>query len=218
MSDQPSPRPRRPAQPPALSKESRFIGYLVLGFGLLAVITVIIIAVNGKSGDQSPQDETAAQLVQGLVDTPVSKPPAPKKELVFPRSPDVDESDMQGAWQAAIGRYTSVLQFNKGVYQIIMASPDPNAVRLYSSGTYKGLEDILVLTPKLDWPQPVSPEGKKITYDMLTRAPFPVIVLFDKGKMIWQNPPQSERRVLVPYKNPLLVDDKEHYIVWSKLD
>lgn len=227
MSDQPPSRPqpsrpqtKRPPQGkgrPALSYESRFIGYLVLGFGVLAVIAVVIIMLSGKSAEVKKED-VQQTLVPEMIDTQTAAPAKPKPELYFKREPDLDTADLKGAWQTSIGKFTAVVQFEKDVYQIILAQADPNAPRLYSSGTYKVLEDIVLLTPRLDWPQPLSPKGKIIPYEVITRAPFPLVVFIDGDKMLWQNPPPSEKRVLVPFKSPIFMDEKVDYVTWKKLD
>lgn len=137
--------------------------------------------------------------------------------MEFDRQPDIDESVLSGAWKTLIGNYTVVMQIEKGVYQIIMAQDDPGSERLYSLGTYKVLEDMVLLTPQLDWPQPLPPAGQNVRYRSLTRAPFPMVFTLYKDNLIWQNMPQSESRVVAPYRSPLLLDENLNYIVWQKL-
>lgn len=237
MSDQPPsvpPRPRPQGQRPSqkkqgLSHESRFIGFLVLGFGVLAVVAVAIIAFSGKKevankeSEGVPQEtaqlaEPPQELVSDMINTQAVAPQPPKPELFFKRDPDLDIGDMKGAWQATIGKYTAVVQLESDVYQVILAQPDPNAARLYSSGTYKVMEDVILFTPRLDWPEPTPAKGKSIPYEVLTRAPFPILAKIDGDKMMWQNPPQSERRVLVPYNSPLFMDENVDYVTWKKLN
>ncbi len=226
------PRPERPASTgkpsgqrlrrAPISHESRFIGYLVLGFGVLAVLTVVVLAMSGRSGlkTETPNSAAVKEISGGLsavlMPDPV-KPATPKKELYFKRQPDIAAASMEGDWQSMIGKYTAVLQLKGGVYQIILANADPAAARLYSQGTYKVQEDVLLLTPRLDWPKPATTQKTSVEYQPITRAPFPIIAAIQSGKMLWQNPPQSERRVLVPYKSPLLLNGEADYIVWQKL-
>ncbi len=199
-----------------MSPESRFVGYMVLGFGILAVIAVIILALGSRPDKDADEAKTQA-LAKELMEPPQVTPPPPKKELYFDREPDFDAAKMEGDWQAMVGKYTAVLQIKNGSYQIIMAQPDPNAPRIYSTGSYKVLEDIVMLTPRLDWPAPKTADST-VAYEILTRAAFPMLVAFDGGKLLWQHPPQSERRVLVGNNSPLFMSEDVHYIVWKKLD
>jgi hypothetical protein len=225
---------RRPQRPP-LSKESRFVGYLVLGFGVLAVVTVLLLAFGQKGPDVAsapqPEAENVATLTQDIQPVPqqtatpqsvpaVSPPPVivdtPKPELYYARQPDVDMRAMEGAWQSMIGEYTGVLQIQNGTYQIILATQRPNAPRLYSLGTYSTIEDIVTLTPRLDWPAPASQLGA--SYEVLTRAPFSLLVGMYKGRLLWQNVPHSEDRVLTVSRSPLFLDNSVNYIVWQKIN
>lgn len=212
---------RRPAPPPPPSRESRFIGYLVLGFGLLAVIAVLILAM-GKKDESSQAADAQKQTTTGdlraalSASTPRAVKP-PKQELFFERDADLNADRMHGNWQASIGRYTAVLQLRKDVYQLILASSDPNAPRIYSSGTYKVIEDIAMLTPNVDWPTPAVPQGRVVIYNKMTRAPFPVLVKFEGDQMLWQNVPASEKRVRGPYTSPLFMTEKVKVAFWKKL-
>lgn len=215
----------RPARKSVQSKESRFIGYVVLGFGVLAVITVLILAFGGRQASKTaevPEAKTetatnAQALIADLNTAPATIKAREKKELYFERDADLDAGDMEGDWQAAIGRYTAVLQIRKDVFQLILATPDPASPRLYSSGTYKVLEDIVLLTPRMDWPEPATAGGKAASYSKLTRAPFPVLARFDGDKMLWQNVPTSETRVLAPYTSPLFMSEDVGVAVWTRL-
>ena len=228
----PKPRPTapgngapRPKRRPTQSRESRFIGYLVLGFGVIAVIAVLILAF-GKTDvapDQdAPKPASASEIKADLGNSTrtITAPPAPapvKKDLFFERDADFDAGDMEGDWQATIGRYTAVLQIRKDVYQLILAGPNPNTPRFYSSGTMKVTEDIIMLNPRMDWPPPKAPAGKVIVYTKLTRAPFPVIAKFDDGKMLWQNVPQDEKRVSAPFTSPLFKSENVKLATWQHL-
>lgn len=221
-----------------MSKESRFIGYLVLGFGVVAVLAVLILAFSGggdpeeRAADPKVAQELVADMappvtsntpkasvpvlqIQPLPEAKPVLPVAPPKELYFKRDPDLSASDMEGTWQAAIGRYTAVLQMQRGAYQITYGQANPQAARLYSLGTYKVTEDMVELSPRFDWPAPASRSGAG--YEILTRSPFPVIAAMQGGRMLWQNPPQSEDRVVAPYKTPAIAGENVNYIVWQKL-
>ncbi len=203
-----------------MSRESRFIGYLVLGFGVLAVVAVLVLALGGgeaenNTRDTAQQSANARDLMSDLAAAPVQTQPAPVKDLFFERDADFDAGDMEGDWQASIGRYTAVLQIRKDVYQLILASPDPVAPRFYSSGTFKVIEDIIMLSPRRDWPAPKS--NGNVAYSQMTQAPFPVIARIEDGKLLWQNVPQSERRVTAPYTSPLFMSENVKLATWQKL-
>ena len=197
----------------------------MLGFGVLAVIAVLILAFGKDDAAPSPEAAKLAEqkptnardLMADLTDAPQSPKPVPKVDLFFERDADFAAGKMEGDWQSAIGRYTAVLQIREGVYQLILASTDPVAPRYYSSGTYKVIEDIVMLTPRMDWPAPASVGGKIIAYEKLTRAPFPVIARFDGGDMLWQNIPQAEKRVTAPYTSPLFMSEDVKLATWKRL-
>lgn len=208
------------------SPESRFIGYVVLGFGLLAVIAVLVLALGGRGSDNqdTQNDKASVQANAGDLRTDMSSRgqvaapvPETEKDLFFKRDKKFKAERMEGDWQAAIGRYTAVLQIRKDVYQLILAKTDPAAPRLYSTGTYTVNEDIITLTPQESWPAPASPKGRIIAYDKLTRAPFPVIARFDGDTLLWQNVPQDEKRVVAPYTSPLFMSEDVKVATWKKL-
>lgn len=224
----PRPRPqqqarRRPAPPPR-SAESKFIGYLVLGFGLIAVIAVLLLAFMGNNPDTDvaqPSQEQTKNISTNMEARFTAPPPIaskPKVELHFKRQPDFKAVQMEGNWQATIGTYTAVLQVNKNVYQIILVSnAQPGMPRFYSSGSYKVQEDMIVFTPRVDWPQPAT-QNKSIVYQRITRAPFSMISAFYEGKMLWQNLPPDETRVLRLANTPLFMSENVDYVVWQKMN
>ena len=241
MDNQPPPPKPRPAnankssgvyaQKKVVSRESRFVGYMVLGLGVVAVIAVLMIAASKFGGkqdaqplsqtpmsaqnnvvapnqlvdDKNLQARVAQDLLSGMkpvTATPVK--PVAKKELYFRREPDLNAPDIEGAWQTMISKSTAVLQMNGGTYQIVIADPKEYSRRLYSAGTYKVLEDIILLTPRLDWPAPQAPKGTDVNYAPITSAEFPVVAAIKSGKMLWQNPPSSETRIYVPRAMPCM--------------
>ncbi len=214
-------RPPREDKPP-MSKESKFIGFLVLGFGVLAIITVLILAFGGEKEvavsykKVEPVRNLAPELMPNKRAAAVKKATPKKDELLFKRNPDFDAAKMNGEWQAMIGKYTAVLQIDKNVYQVILATQDPMGTRVYSSGTFKVLEDLVMLMPRRDWPKPAS-ASKDIKYRSMTSAQIPVVAFFDGEEMIWQNPPKSEKRVLSPYKSPLMMSQDQEAILWKRL-
>jgi Na+-transporting methylmalonyl-CoA/oxaloacetate decarboxylase gamma subunit len=235
------------------SMESRFVGYMVLGFGVLAVVSVLLIAANrfgGKSETQTVQSATPQPVAEdaekkilppaavyqqnpalqnrvaddllGSLPKPFSaegkqykKPP--KSELYFDRQPNLKSESIEGAWQATISNNTAVLQISKGTYQIVMADPQQYSNRLYSSGVYKMVEDMIVLTPRMDWPAPNPPKNTDVKYSNITTAEFPVMAAVKGGNMLWQNPPSTETRLYVPRALALLPDVNQGYIVWKPI-
>lgn len=221
MSDQPPSQPRPRRRPPAKpsSRESRFIGYLVLGFGTLAVIAMLMIAFGG--GDETAQTQEQASLQKELssIEAPARASEEPEEDkLYLKRQKKIDEGDIQGGWQSMIGEYLAVLQIQKGSFQIIMALPDPQMPRKYFSGTYNILDDLIVLNPQLKWGEPKKPAGAKFSYSRLTSSGFPMVVGFENGNMVWQNTPQTEKRMYVPSRSPLLSLGGMDYIIWKKAD
>ncbi len=218
---QPQQNPRKRRRPPPPPKESRLIGYIVLSVGAIALISMLVIAFADRTAPPPDNAVPAKTLVPELMDLSNGPPPPQPQtdeDLKLDRQPAIDLAEIEGAWQAMVGDYTGVLQLQKGSYQIILANPDPVRARLYSSGTYKTLEDILVLTPRLDWPAPTSAQGTAVTYEVFTRGAFPVLVSRSGGKMTWQNPPQSEKRVVVPFKSPVMAVGHVDTVTWQRLE
>ncbi len=226
-----SPRRPRPSMPQ--SQESRFIGYLVLGFGLLAVAAVLILAFSGPGANldvAAPDEKQVQTLAADLSATPSLQQAAPSKPaqarvpertppntLVYKRQPGWSPEDIKGDWQAMIGKYTAVAQLDGSAYQIILASSDLQAARIYSSGTYIVTEDMITFTPQLHWNPPVSTPGVARGYEMLTRASFSMLGAFQQGRMLWQNVPQTEKRVYTSPTSPLFRSEPVDYVVWQKL-
>jgi hypothetical protein len=220
MTDQ-SPNPPRPRPRPApvsKSRESRFIGFLVLGFGALAVIAVLMMAFSGPDAVPLTQEQEVLSKELAAVESPSAPAQVAQQKPVLKRQKKISESDMQGGWQAVIGDYLTVLQIQKGAFQIIMALPDPQMPRKYFSGTYTILDDMIVMKPVFKWGEPKKPAGSTITYSRLTSSSIPMIVGFDRGNMVWQNVSQDETRIYVPLRSALLAGSDQDYIVWKKTD
>lgn len=206
-----------------MSAESRFIGYVVLGFGILAVVAVLMLAFMGRTPEtkvvQQP-DPQKTEAIAGksipLIKPPKPIPPPPEYTSPFKRQPEFNKDDLDGNWQTMIGKYTSVLQMNKGVYQVILAGDNPKTPRYYSSGTYKVIEDIIVFEPQLDWPPPITKTGRD-NYQTITLAPFNMMTALKDGKLLWANIPPNENRASRIVQPPLFMSEDVDYVVWAPI-
>lgn len=218
-----------------VSGESRFIGYIVLGFGVLAVIAVGVLAFSGRedlsvpAGTQAPvpaanalkkaASNTARDMEADLRDKAptISVEKIERKDLYFKRQPNIAAASVEGSWQSRIGKKTVVLKMSGGTFQIVISPDGQQNLRIYSSGTYKKTEDILVFTPDKKWTPPAVPQGQPLYYQPLTQAVFPVIAALESGKMLWQNPPPQEKRVYAPASMVLIGPQDQPYVVWQKM-
>lgn len=207
----PMPRPLTPAQ-------SQMVGYAVLGVGILAAISVLIMAFRGgvDTGGPEPDPQVTASLQQDISRQEQAVPATVAKEskLALKRQ-KISAGSLSGGWKALIGDYMAVLQMDNGAYQVILASADPVVPRLYSSGSYTMIDDIIVLSPRSDWKAPTPPAGSSIEYERLTRGDYAMVVGFQDGAMVWQSVPSSETRVSYS-RSPLLLEQGRDYIVWKK--
>lgn len=217
------PRPRPKANTGPQSRESKFIGYIVLAFGVLAVVAVLMLAFMGRAPnmDVPAPDVKKAEAISAkstaLIQAPKVIPEKKEYTLPFERQPGFDKASMDGNWQTMIGMFTSVLQMNQGVYQVILAGDDPYMPRYYSSGTYTVEEDIIKFEPNRKWPKPVTKSGGG-NYQTITRAPFNMMTAMYEGKMLWANIPPSEIRARRMAKPPLFMSEDVEYVVWTRIE
>lgn len=218
-----APRPRPKAKAPPPSPESKFIGYIVLAFGLLAVVAVLMLAFMGRSPDTdvAVPDVKKTEAIRGnstaLIQAPKVIPEKRVYNLPFKRQPDFNKASMDGNWQTMIGIFTSVLQMNQGVYQVILAGDDPYMPRYYSSGTYTVEEDIIKFEPQRSWPKPITKSGGG-NYQVITRAPFNMMTAIYDGKMLWANIPPDEIRAVRIAEPPLFMSESVDYVVWTRIE
>lgn len=210
------PRPMTPQQ-------SQIVGYIVLGVGIIAALSVLILAFRGmSSGDPinvpEPSPQVAESLQKDIEREPIraaTPPPAPQQPKLALKRQKISAGNVAGGWKALIGDHIAVIQMDKGAFQIIMAPAEPVVPRLYSSGTYTIVDDIITLRPRSDWKAPATPAGSSIRYERLTRGEYSMIVGFKDGAMIWQNVPDDEPRMSAA-RSPLLLEQDDDYIVWKK--
>lgn len=204
----------------------------MLGFGVLAVVAVLILALGGRGANDAPDADTVEALQAEMAASPQEREPAPEQAapapaaaptrpyentVQFPRQKKIEPEAIAGSWQTAIGRYTAVAQMNEGRFQIIIAAPEPQAPRIYSSGTYRVFDDIVEFTPQAHWPAPTPPPGLSLSYNQLTQASFSFVVTFRGGRMVWQNAPSSERRVYTTLRSPLFMTEDVNFVAWQKM-
>lgn len=221
----PGQKRRRPPVPGAMSRESRFVGYLVLGFGFLAILAVLIIALGGESDvetNATPRDPALAASLQTDIEKnePEARsdtPPTPSEKLVLDRQRNLNASKIEGSWQANIGPYVGVAQMEKGSYQVILAEPGTERARLYSSGVYRIVDDMLMFTPRLDWGAPKVPKGSNFRYQRMTAGRSSMIVGFHDGAMVWQHVPRDEQRERPHNRSAVILQGDLPYIVWKKV-
>lgn len=213
---------RKPMPRPMTPQQSQLVGYVVLGAGVLAVIGVLMLAFSGNAPTSVP--EPSPQVAESLQEDISRQTLAPNKSAAPPAQPKlvlkrqkVSAGSLTGGWKALIGDYIAVIQMDKGAYQVILAHADPVVPRLYSSGTYALMDDIITLSPRSDWKAPTPPAGSGIRYERLTRGDYSMIAGFKDGAMIWQNVPDDEKR-LSASRSPLLLEQDDDYIVWKKAD
>src|SRR5690606_14837172 len=112
----------RPRQ--TLSKRSELLGYLILGFGILAAVSVLIMALSGVNKDENLPDPVIAEQLQNDLSqnkAQVAVTTSEEQDLVLKRQKKININDLAGGWQARVGDYTGVMQMNKGLFQIILA-------------------------------------------------------------------------------------------------
>lgn len=171
--------------------------------------------------DSALQNRVAKDLMTGLA-APFSPDKnqykKPKTDgLYFARGGAITESDVAGRWQTIASNSTAVLELASGTYQIVMADPNNYSERKYSRGTYRFLDDMIVFEPHNEWPKPNPPKGTDVEYHTITASQFPAVVGFQRGYMLWQNAPQTERRVYIPRVLPILEDPAQGYLVWERM-
>lgn len=205
--------PVRRGQP--ASREAQWIGFLILGFGVLAVIAVGILAYNRFAKD-NPEREAVSELAKSIESARKQEQkepqnPAPQKPA-YKRQHSLQIKDIEGTWQTSLPDGQAVFQLEGRVYSMIVAFNDPRLNRFYSSGTYDIREDIVILEPRLDWQLPE--DG--FEYSTLAMSHFPVLISVQRGQMIWQIPPTGEG-IYVPPVHPFLRLTQDKTAVWKTL-
>jgi hypothetical protein len=206
------------------SPESRWIGFLVLGFGLMAVIAVGLLFMAQKA---PPAQESPAPAVdsvspapqatagkQNLTDSLQAIGTARKEEDETPALGKADARSIEGVWEARLNDGKAVIELKGGSYRLITDSNDEvSRQRYFSSGGYKVIEGgVLVLTPSAD---AAAPEDD-YTYNPIYLGEIPVVIGLREGRMVWLAP-GPEVRIFVPTIHPFLRLAPDGVAVWSPL-
>lgn len=214
--------------------DQNLVGYIVLGVGVLAVLGVVALAIYTRSASdeqtlveaRAKQERDAKeaglidQMKESVLNAPKAAPPPQEKprESYFNRQPDIQLAEIKGAWKANMGDYVAFLDLQDDVYQIVIVNTKTPVKRVYSRGVYTLYQDILLFIPRTNWPPPAPPAGDpSVFYEQLIQSEFPLLVAMQKGNMLWQNPPQSEKRVSAPRRSPVFMTNDIRYVVWRRM-
>lgn len=228
---------RKPGQTPRrapMSAQSKWVGVVVLGFGVVAVAATIMLALHVRNGAPSAADkpspeeiaqqekEDMTQSLQSMKSEPLEEK-QPEVQVSAERQKKIKEKDIVGLWQTKIDGGKAVLQIENGIYRIIVSFDNKNLERRFSNGTYRMIGDILVLSPRSDWGAPEDKNNPDAAnnYRALTGSDFPVLVSRQGGKTIWMGANDAEdipSDVYVPNINPFLTLIQSGVAVWEPLD
>ncbi len=199
--------------------KSNVPGVVILGVGLLAVLIVGILAYRTFSTPFG-EDYQGSQVSEEDIDEFKNTRPQERKSVVqqekeksYRRQKSISERDITGNWDTRLKEGRALLQMKDGTYRLIMVNDNPASARLFSNGTYKMQDDLVMFYPNMDWGPPKS---RKYGYRVLTRSSFPVLVSKYKGKLVWQLPGRDVD-VYVPNIHPLLSSTPNDLAVWSVL-
>ena len=213
MDDIKAPRKTKPAR--KQSSESRWIGFLVLGFGILAVVAVGLLALQNSKGVEDTINQQAAQSAEEQNDLAealdgIRDGVRTQQENAIE---DADLDTIKGVWETQLVSGKAVIELKKSKYRMIVAGDGESSRRYYSNGTYEIMEDgVLVLTPNLT----SRPPQDSYRYSHVHRGPIPVKIGQQEGYMIW-TPPGIQSKVFVPSIHPFLRLASEQIAVWKKL-
>jgi hypothetical protein len=206
------------------------MGFVVLGFGVLAVTATLLLALNmrtpappenGTTPAATPAEENMVDTLNSMTqETRARAEPEPKVNVSRERQENIKESAITGMWQTAIDGGKAVLQIENNVYRIIISFENPNLSRRYSNGTYRLIKDILVFYPNPAWGAPEVPEGApNIDYDALTQSEFPILVSRQRNNLVFMHPDDEivPSGVYRPSDSPLLSLIETGIAVWEPL-
>lgn len=199
-----------------MSAQMQWVGYVVLGFGLLACIAVVMLffsATGQPEAPNQPPDLIADSPVEPA--PPASQSPRPAPEPVVIERPerqeDIKIKEIQGVWQARLKDANAVVQIKDGVYRLIISFDYPGLPRRYSNGTYEMKGDQLILTPKSEWGPQKSADGF-VEYLPLTSVGFSTLVARSKETLVWMTTPDQTVEYHVFFRLT-----PEGMVVWTPL-
>lgn len=210
-----------------LAKENR-IGAVILLIGLFSFVFVSISALNRfspsrdgiKDGrviydqEASVQADNFRNVSPQLIKEIEKKQSTDTEKLKFDRQQNIQESEIQGAWNLNTDKYRYLIQLSKGQYKLVMIPErGVSGSFYYSVGRYTIQNDLLILNPIKYYEQA---EKEFPGYRVLTKSKFPVLVSRKGGSLIMQVPGRAAG-VYVPPRHPLLRNMTDQVAVFSKL-
>ncbi len=182
------------------SRQDRWIGYAVLGFGLLAVLGVGWLAFSRYGA------------------TPQTAPPVAEEQAVVKAGParKLSAAKIEGVWETAFLDYNCTLDLrDDGTFRILATRPVQALPRYYSRGRYTLDGAFITLTPDkaMGTPEAEDPDHK---YRPLTLRAYAVELRLKDGQQIWFPGPIDQD---FPNRNPahpLIQFSGNDSLVWAR--
>lgn len=187
---------QKPPVPKKAQQQSQLIGYAVLGFGILALLVVGVMAWSRFAPQHGTESVGADEI---------------HKEG---RAPRLTAENIEGDWQASFLDYTALFQAHAGTFQVLALRAFPTAPRYYARGTYTLNGAFMTMTPDNSLGSPAD-EDPQNRYLHLGHRPFTVEVRFKDGGQLWFVGPTDP---VYPRKNPahpLIQFSDKDYILWT---
>jgi hypothetical protein len=242
--DKTPPPLKAPARAKKMSRESQWIGIVVLAFGLIAMITVGILAFSRFSGGdnnveqalQRQQQEQAQQSARQATpqssvpssQAPAAKPASRSGDLLssMNKMGDSDDKelaidketiaygDIKGAWEIGLPEHVGVVDFKGDGTYRILLEDTKNTSKRLYSNGTYELQENGVLI--LTPNSSMRPPVDGYSYRAVYQGPYALQLSLQKGYMIWTAPPAN----LGFYQSsvhPFLRFAPENLAVWERL-
>lgn len=168
-----------------LSRQDRLIGYAVLGAGILALLTVLTLAM--------------ARHGRG---------PAAMQSIGI-------EKALRGAWIAQFNGYGATFESDKdGFFQLIAVQQKEGGEHYYSRGRLVLDGNRMTLTPDQSLGAPKS-DDPATPFKFMTYGTYTVELRRQDGDLVWLPVEDGEGRVTERTTHPLIQYGGQGYIVWS---